>query len=206
MEHAHTETGAAVDLSWIPLGAGGYVVAFNGRLYEAIAARLAHRMAAPLFHAALEVWIDGRRTAIEMAPAWADRGVDHGAVASGPVGARWAGRWRLFRYEIRRWNGGVIPDIAFAVDSPVRLSDDEATAHRVLALIEQVPTPVWGRDELRRGEMWNSNSVIAWVLGRAGIDVAAIAPPRGGRAPGWSAGAQTSTITGSTIGRRFSRR
>jgi hypothetical protein len=36
--------------------------------------------------------------------------------------------------------------------------------------------------------MWNSNSIIAWVLRSAGIDVHLIDPPRGGRAPGWLAG------------------
>jgi hypothetical protein len=36
--------------------------------------------------------------------------------------------------------------------------------------------------------MWNSNSIIAWLLERAGIDAAAVAPPSGGRAPGWAAG------------------
>jgi hypothetical protein len=34
----------------------------------------------------------------------------------------------------------------------------------VLDLIGQVPTPAWGRDELATGDMWNSNSVIAWVI------------------------------------------
>jgi hypothetical protein len=47
---------------------------------------------------------------------------------------------------------------------------------------------VWGRDESRTGEMWNSNSVIAWLIARAGLDAAAIQPPAGGRAPGWNAG------------------
>src|SRR5207244_760252 len=51
-----------------------------------------------------------------------------------------------------------------------------------------VPTPVWGRDELRAGEMWNSNSVISWLLARSGVAVEAVHPPAGGRAPGWHAG------------------
>jgi hypothetical protein len=58
----------------------------------------------------------------------------------------------------------------------------------VLDLIGQVPTPVWGRDELATGDMWNSNSVIAWVIARSGIDVESIQPPARGRAPGWQAG------------------
>jgi hypothetical protein len=50
-----------------------------------------------------------------------------------------------------------------------------------------VPTPVWGRDELRTGDMWNSNSVIAWLVERAGLDADSRRPPLGGRAPGWTA-------------------
>jgi hypothetical protein len=41
---------------------------------------------------------------------------------------------------------------------------------------------------LRAGEMWNSNSVIAWVLARSGLPTNSIHPPVGGRAPGWAAG------------------
>jgi hypothetical protein len=51
-----------------------------------------------------------------------------------------------------------------------------------------VPTPVWGRDELRAGEMWNSNSLISWLIARSGLEVEAVHPPAGGRAPGWGAG------------------
>ncbi len=36
--------------------------------------------------------------------------------------------------------------------------------------------------------MWNSNSFVAWLLERSGIDASAINPPPGGRAPGWIAG------------------
>jgi hypothetical protein len=38
------------------------------------------------------------------------------------------------------------------------------------------------------GDMWNSNSLVAWLLARAGIDTEDVAPPARGRAPGWSAG------------------
>jgi hypothetical protein len=96
------------------------------------------------------------------------------------------GHLRIFRYELRRWRDGVIPDVAEAVESPQRLSDDPQRARRLLALVPCVPTPVWGRDELSAGEMWNSNS--AWLVARAGLDADAILPPTGGRAPGWNAG------------------
>jgi hypothetical protein len=90
----------AVDLYWIPLGAGGRSVRFNGRVYEALI----------------------------------------------------------------------------------------AAAHRVLDAVAAAPTPVWGRDELGAGEMWNSNSLISWALEGAGVAAGAIRAPAGGRAPGWDAG------------------
>jgi hypothetical protein len=51
-----------------------------------------------------------------------------------------------------------------------------------------MPAPVWGRDELHTGEMWNSNSFISWLIKRSGLDVDSIRLPQGGRAPGWHAG------------------
>jgi len=111
-----------------------------------------------------------------------------GVVAEGAVGSRRAGRLRLFRYEVRRWPDGVIPDLAEAVESPHRVSDDPEVARRLLELVPQVPTPVWGRDELRCGEMWNSNSLTSWLIVRSGLAVDSVRPPTGGRAPGWDAG------------------
>lgn len=178
---------AGIDLYWLPLGAGGRSVRLNGLVFEAIAARLQHRDRSDLYHSALEVQVPEGRFVIEQAPAWGVRG-ERGVVAEGPVGAHAARRLRLFRYEVRRWRDGHIPDIAEAVESPRRLSDDAEQARRVLELVPRVPTPVWGRDELRAGEMWNSNSIIAWLLARAGLDVESIRPPAGGRAPGWRAG------------------
>jgi hypothetical protein len=114
---------------------------------------------------------------IEQAPAWSEGG-ERGVVAEGPVGKRAAGRLRLFRYEIRRWRDGVIPDVAEAVAGPQYLSDDTAHARRLLDLVVDVPTPVWGRDELKAGEMWNSNSLISWLSVRAGLDLHAIRLPQ----------------------------
>jgi hypothetical protein len=89
---------------------------------------------------------------------------------------------------VRRWRGGVIPDLEYAVASPVTLSDDTDRAERVLAQVARVPLPTWGRDELGLGEMWNSNSVVSWSLATAGVDLGPVSPPPGGRAPGWDAG------------------
>src|SRR5919199_3597250 len=103
---------ARVLLYWLPLGAGGHVVRWNGRIYEAISARLEHRTIHDLYHAALEVHAGGDRVVIEMAPVWAARDADRGVVNEGPVGMPWLGRFAAFRYEVRRWRGGVIPDVA----------------------------------------------------------------------------------------------
>ncbi len=179
---------ATVDLYWLPLGAGGHFVRLNGRVYEALAALLERRPRRDLYHSGLQVEVPEGMFVIEQTPVPDVSGQRRGVVAEGAVGSRWAGRFRVFRYEIRLWRGGRIPDIAEAVDSPRRLCSDEDGARRVLDLVARVPTPVWGRDELGTGEMWNSNSVIAWVIERSGIDAGAIRPPAGGRAPGWQAG------------------
>ena len=179
---------AGVDLYWLPLGAGGHFVRLNGRVYEALTARLQRRPARDLYHSALQVELPEGTFVIEQAPVHDWGGQERGVVAEGAVAARWAGQFRIFRYEIRVWRGGHIPDVAEAVDSPRRLSDQEQLARHLLEVVPKVPTPVWGRDELGTGEMWNSNSVIAWVIARSGIEAQSIQPPQGGRAPGWRAG------------------
>lgn len=179
---------SAVDLYWLPLGAGGHFVRLNGRIYEALAARMQRRAACDLYHSALQVRVRDRAYVIEQAPVRDLHGERRGVVAEGAVGNRLASRFRIFRYEVRCWDGGRIPDVSEAVDSPRRLATDEDNAKRVLDLVGKVPTPVWGRDELSTGEMWNSNSIIAWVLVRSGVDAGSIQPPAGGRAPGWDAG------------------
>jgi hypothetical protein len=178
----------AVDLYWIPLGAGGYVVRLSGKLYETLKALVERRPRLDLYHSALQIWLPDDRFVIECAAILNLRGEERGVVAGEPVGMSWLGRFRHFRYEIRRWQGGSIPDLAHAVLGPVRAATDVVRAQRVLDLAPSVPTPVWGRDELGTGEMWNSNSLISWLLAHAGIDTDGLKPPAGGRAPGWNAG------------------
>ena len=178
----------AVELYWLPLGAGGHFVRLNGRVFEAVSARMEHRPACDIYHSALQVHVESDTWVIEQTPVPDLSGENRGVVAVGPVCSRLLGRFRIFRYEIRLWRGGRIPDIAEAVDSPRELSVDEASARRVLEVAPRIPTPVWGRDELGTGEMWNSNSVIAWIVSSAGLKSDSINPPAGGRAPGWKAG------------------
>lgn len=144
---------AAVDLYWIPLGAGGHSVRFNGRVYEAIKASLERRRPSDLYHAALVVELDGHRYTIEVAPSPDAEEASRGVVATGPVGSRYIGWLRLFRYEVRCWRDGSIPDLVDAVGEPLRVTDDPAVARRVVELVPTVPMPVWGRDELHAGEM-----------------------------------------------------
>ena len=187
MSESNSPATTAVELSWIPLGAGQRVVKYSGKTFEAISALLQRRQPCDIYHAALVVTVSGSRYTIEMAPIPDELGDTRGVVAEGPVGLRWLGRFRIFRYEIRRWRGGVIPDLNEAM-SATTVSADAACAHRLLELLPTVPVPVWGRDEFRTGDMWNSNSVIAWLLARGHLDTDHIAFPVGGRAPGWSAG------------------
>jgi hypothetical protein len=181
---------AAIDLYWIPLGADGNpAVRVGGRLYEALMARRERRPARPLFHSALVVRTASDTSyAIEMAPVWSIDVPDRGVVAEGPVGLRWLGRSRLFRYEIRRWRNGVIPDLHAAVGGPVPVPAADDQVRLLLDLVPSCPTPTWGLDESRTGDMWNSNSLVSWLLARTGLPTDGLEPPQQGRAPGWSAG------------------
>ena len=188
-----SESGSSVDLYWLPLGAGGHSVRFNGRVFEAVAAGLDRRRPCDLYHSALVARVPEGSFVIEMAPIRDGDGAARGVVAEGAVGSRWAGRFRVFRYEVRLWPGGVIPDVDEAVESPHRLTHDADLARRLLDLTAQVPTPVWGRDELDAGEAWNSNSVTAWLIARCGLSAEWVHAPAGGRAPGWRAGLVVAT-------------
>ena len=160
----------------------------NGLVYEAFAAWHGRRERRDLYHSALILTTDRTEYTVEMTPIRAADGPVRGVVAEGPVGSALLRRFKLFRYEVRVWASGVIPDIDEAVDSPQLLSEELAVAQRMLDLAPQIPPLVWGRDELHTGEMWNSNSLISWLVVRSGLDVDAVRMPANGRAPGWDAG------------------
>jgi hypothetical protein len=179
---------AAVILYWLPLGAGGHCIRRNGRIFEALAARREHRAARDLYHSALEVRLGADFFIVEMTPIMGGKVADRGVVREGPVGSRLLRGSALFRYEVRRWRGGAIPDVQEAVASPRIVSADVVRAREVLRLVPLVPVLTWGRDESQAGEMWNSNSLTAWLLTRSNHRMGAIGPPAHGRAPGWHAG------------------
>ena len=135
--------------AWIPLGAGGHSVRFNGRVFEAIAAAGQHRRRRDLYHAALVVELEAI-VHIERAFAGPDE-ASRGAVATGAVGSRHAGRLLLFRYEAaaaaagrsRSRRGGRRAPPAHQRSSgrpPCSTRGDRADAGG-------------GRDELKAGEM-----------------------------------------------------
>jgi hypothetical protein len=185
-----------VDLFWLPLGAGRRLVRHCGQAYERLAALAAGRPPLDLYHAALEVTTVQGRFAIELTPVPRGGGAAaRGSIGEGAVGSPLLRPLRLFRYELHARPDGKIPDILDAVASPRRVGRTEVEARRILALLPSVPLLTWGRDELGLGEMWNSNSVVAWLLSEAELDLASVSPPRHGRAPGWHAGIEAARLS-----------
>lgn len=178
----------AVILWWIPVGAGGHVVVHTSRCWEWLRALRAHRRPRPLFHAALEVSDGDLQYVLEMTPVWGQPPGPRGVIVRGPVGLRWLGASRFFQYEVRCWAGGSIPDRDWAVGAPVRFPLTSSEVHALITRVPLVPRLTWGRDAFGIADMWNSNSLIAWVLQSNGIDARRLLPPRGGDAPGWRSG------------------
>ena len=187
MTSSTRDDGDGVVLIWLPVGAGGHVVRRTSAWWEGACALVARRRPRPLFHAALEVRLGGVPYTVEMTPAWGHAPVERGVVATGAVGARPLGRSRLFRYEVRCWRHGLIPDRSYAVGPTVVVTRDAVATARLLRAAPAVPALTWGRRPTGAHDMWNSNSLVAWLLARAGLP-ADHEPPGAGRAPGWTAG------------------
>ncbi len=174
-----------IDLYWVPIRARGSVVRLSSTSYETIDALVARRPRCELFHSALRVRLPQRSVIIEMTHLARDDD-ERGVIAEGPVALRGAGRFGILRYEVRCWLDGEVR--ADPAASPIHLTSDATPTRRLLDLAPYVPTLVWGRDELKVGDPWSSNSVVSWLLECSGLDAAHITPPEGGRAPGWCAG------------------
>ena len=121
---------AAVDLYWIPLGAGGHWRAALRARLRGGPGRLAAPRRCDLYHAALTVDVDGVRHTIELAPSPDSNYKSRGVIATGPVGSRNAGRLRLFRYELRCWAGGYDPGSRVRGRRPAPADDRPARAAR----------------------------------------------------------------------------
>ena len=179
----------AVDLYWLPLGAHGCSVRSKGRVFEAYAARRQKRPARELCIAVLEVTLGSDRFVIETTPVRSDCAAHDGAL-QGPMWGLPArlGRSPLLRYEVRRSSDCLIPEDPDAASGPRCVGRKEANARNLLGLVPQIPDLTWGRDQLGAGDAWNSNLMVAWLLGRSGHHVRDVVPPPRCRAPGWAAG------------------
>lgn len=185
----HTSFGS-IDLFWIPLGAGGKgFVRLVGKVYEALKARLDGRKPLALYHTALQVRTPEGLFVVEMMlPSPGGDISSRGVVLEGAVASAWLAWLPPFRYEVRRWRDGIILEDEPAAVGPQTLSEDPVQAGRLLEWTNSIPLLTWGRDDLDTGEMWNSNSVISWLLAKSGLPVENIEAPAGVRAPGWDAG------------------
>ncbi|MBO0901829.1 hypothetical protein J1G43_17855 [Cellulomonas sp. zg-ZUI22] len=171
---------AVARVRWAAVGAGGRVARRTSAWWERAVAAREHRAPQPLVHAVLEVVVDGATTRVDMGPTWGRTAAGRRVVRTGPVGSRLLGRCPLFRYEVRTVHG---PD---ATPGVLAVSADVPVPRDLLEHLTDVPAWTWGRDEAGTGDMWTSNSVVAWLLGRAGVT--SLGPPAGHRAPGWDAG------------------
>lgn len=180
---------ASLELYWIPVAAGtSRAQQASLRFWEGFEAARARRRRAVLYHSALKFRLDGQRFTLELMPAFIR--TDAPPLMTGPVGVRGADRLRLFRYQLVCLPVDALPDEQWAVESPVRLSADSGAVRRVIELAPCVPRYAWGRRQRGTREMWTSDSVVSWLLVKAGVDLSRVHPPRGGRAPGWDAGKQ----------------
>ena len=206
-----SEANELLELYWVPLGAGtsvgSHAVWFSGGTYERLIAAIQQRSQRPLVHSALIAHTARGPYAVEMTPVPAHGlAEERGVVGGAALGSRLLGRSGVFRYEVGRWLDGVIPDIGYAIDSPVVISTDPDEVEHLLDLVPDLPPAVWGRDHAHAGEMWNSKSVVSWTLERAGLAERAGKPPQVGRARGWDAGVELARRLGTTAGRSPSAR
>jgi len=174
------------DLYWIPVGAGTRFQKASLAAYETVAASLSRRARQELVHGGLACSLRGEPFTLELMPALPGPNVRH--EVTGPVGFAFAGRLRLFRYQVCVLPNAALPDQQFAVEPPARLCEDDARVQAILDASRVVPAYTWGRRRPGHPEMWTSDSALAWILDRAGLAPERLALPAGCRAPGWQAG------------------
>lgn len=177
-----------VELLWLPVGVEtNRFQQASLRLWEAFEAARARRRRCRLVHAGLRLCPgESGPFTLELMPAW--QGGRGTPLATGSVGFRGADRFALFRYQLHCDDGGTFPDERWAIGEPLVVSRESGVPERILALAAKVPRYTWGRRVRGTSEMWTSDSVVSWLLTRAGIDLAQFGPPPGTRAPGWQAG------------------
>ena len=180
---------AYVDLYWLPLGAGGHSVRYNGRVFESVVARLEKRPVRDLYHSALVVRVPDGEFVIEQAPAFHGDGGLRGVVAEGAVGSR---RPRQatplsLRDQMLAWRRH--PGRERGRREPRRLTNDPASRSASSTSFADVPTPGLGtrRARCRRDVELELGDLLADRAQRHRTSMACIRQ-HDGRAPGWRAG------------------
>ena len=176
----------------------------NGRIFEAVGRGLEQRDRVRPLPLRMVVRVPEGEFVIEQAPVGTERELAASSPKA-PVGSRWAradsdlplrdpplARWR----DPGRRRGGRQPAAADR-GFPLRAGRARSCAN--------VPMPVWGRDELGTGEMWNSNSVVAWLIARSGLAVDAVASTCRRARSGMACRSARSPTPGRSAGRRSSR-
>src|SRR3954465_12138899 len=97
---------AWVDLYWLPLGAGGHSVRFNGKVYEWLASRREHRRPCDIYHSALVVHLDGVDWTVEMGPGGNVDAPPDAPACTGAGGAPGVGRLPGIPLGVRLLPGG----------------------------------------------------------------------------------------------------
>ena len=176
----------------MPVGAGTpRLQRASLRLWEAFEAARARRTRTVLYHSALKLHTEGRTRTLELMPAFIDSASP--PLLTGPVGAGLAGPPRPLPHQRVCTHRGGAPPRRWGGERAQGLAHDESVARAIIALAPAVPPYTWGRRVRGTSEMWTSDSVISWLLLRAGVDLAAMHIPAGGRAPGWEAGLEVAS-------------
>ena len=192
---------AAVELYWIPLGAGGHSVRFNGRVFEAIQAARRHRRRCDLYHAAIVVAFGGDRYTIEVAPSPDADEASRGVVGTGAVGSRISAACACF--AMRSAAGAMGPfrtsprrSANRAGSRPTRSRPSAPRPGRVRSETRLGPR----RPQGRRDVELQFRRRLAGCHGGPGRPMQ-LHPPCGGRAPGWGAGLVVARRTREDSGR-----
>jgi hypothetical protein len=183
---------ASVELYWLPLGAGGWFVRLNGRIYEAIHAFLERRRPLDLYHSALQVRLPEGRFVIENS--WPVPDAEPAARGGGRPRPRWeppAGA--LARVPLRG------PSLAGRHHCGRRGGGGKSAApERRPTGGASPPRPRWraaqpgvGPRRARNGRDVELELGYFMAARPRGLPTDTICPPAGGRAPGWAAGLVT---------------
>lgn len=177
-----------VKLIWVPVVGGASVddiLEFIAKFY------IDNPDGKTLFHSALEIQLpeggECNRYIIELTESVSDK------AESAKVGETVQHNiFGPFGYTIRLYRNGQEEDHERSKPR-ILLTNDCGIASNIVAFVkaQEIPDLDYGKKIGTRSgaaDRWTSNSVVAWLLQRTGLNPGGIFPPDGGIAPGWDAG------------------